>query len=61
MSRIPLGPQKKKMHGSARPRQHGKLTVIPIDVDDRLAADSQSWMTQRRKHRKRYEVKERAA
>ncbi len=52
MSRAPLSPQKTAVHSSAKPRQHGKLTVIPIDVNYRLAADSQSWMTQRRKHRK---------
>lgn len=37
---------------AAQPRQRGKLTVIPIDSDYQLAADSQSWMIQRRKRRK---------
>ena len=47
-----LGPQKTAVPSSAKPRQGGKLTVIPIDVNYRLAADSQSWMTQRCKRRK---------
>ncbi len=52
MSRAPLGPQKKAVHSSAKPCQGGKLTVIPIDVNYRLAADGKSWMTQQRKYRK---------
>ena len=52
MNRAPLGPQKKVVPSSAKPRQRIKLTTIPIDANYRLAADNQSWMIQRRKHRK---------
>ena len=52
MSCATLGPQETAVPSVAKPRQGGKLTVIPIDVNYRLAADSQSWMIQRRKCRK---------
>ncbi len=52
MNRAPLGPQETAVPSSAKPRQGGKLTVIPIDVNYRLAADGKSWMIQRRKCRK---------
>ncbi len=44
--------REKVVLSSAKPRQRGKLTVIPIDVNYRLAADGKSWMIQRRKCRK---------
>ncbi len=43
---------KKAVPSVAQARQRGKLTVIPIDADYRLTADSQSWMIQRCKRRK---------
>ncbi len=52
MNRAALGPQKTGVHSSATPREGGKLTILPIDVNYRLAADGKSWMTQRRKRRK---------
>ena len=44
--------QKTAVLSSAKLRQGSKLTVIPIDVNYRLAADGKSWMIQRRKCRK---------
>ncbi len=52
MSRAYLSSQEKAVASVAQHRQRGKLTVIPIDADYQLTADSQSWMIQRCKRRK---------
>lgn len=64
MNRASLSPQKKVVPSSAKPRHTtkasktstssttSKVTILPITPDLRLAADTHTWMIQKRKQRK---------